>query len=131
MLSKVNALAENDFREWYSGKAAGIVAVAKKNKEPTPDGSVLVKTKGCIGCHSLDGTKIVGPSFKGIYGKKAVVITEGKERQVIMDEEYLRRSILTPGADIVKGYPPIMPPQKGALSSSEIQAIIEYIKTLQ
>ncbi|NIS73693.1 MAG: c-type cytochrome, partial [Deltaproteobacteria bacterium] len=94
-------------------------------------GASLVSEKGCIGCHSVDGSRLVGPSFKGIYNRKTTVITDGKEREVTSDEVYLRQSILNPGVDIVKGYPPIMPSLEGALTDGELEEMIEYLKTLK
>ena len=39
--------------------------------------------------------------------------------------------MLEPGADVVKGFPDIMPSQKGVLSDEEINTIIEYIEELK
>jgi cytochrome c oxidase subunit 2 len=58
------------------------------------------------------------------------VVTAGKEHDLVVDEDYLKRSMLEPQADIVKGFPPIMPSQKGLLKDEEIDAIIQYLKTL-
>jgi len=59
------------------------------------------------------------------------VSTAGKEREVEIDEEYLRRSELDPATDVVVGFPPIMPPQKGVLKEEELNALVEYIKGLK
>ena len=73
-----------------------------------------------------------GPRFQGIFGRQEVVVTtSGEEREVAVDEEYLRRSILEPAAEIVKGYPPSMPPQGGNLSDQELDAIVDFLKTLE
>jgi len=69
------------------------------------DGALLFKTKGCVACHSLDGTKKIGPSLKGIYQSRQQVITDGKPRDVVVDEAYLRNSIEHPNADVVEGFP--------------------------
>jgi cytochrome c oxidase subunit 2 len=50
---------------------------------------------------------------------------------VVVDEDYIRKSILDPTADLVEGYQPLMPPQEGLLSEDEITALIEYLKTLK
>ncbi len=120
MLSKVNVMAESDFTAWLEG--------AEKPKPLT--GKDLLKTKGCLGCHSLDGSPLVGPSFKGIFGRTEKVVTDGREREVVIDEAYLRRSMLEPAADVVVSFPPIMPSQKGVLTEEEIASIIETLKTL-
>lgn len=121
MLTEVVVMQRNEFEEWYRGG---------EEEKGEPTGEELVKNKGCTACHSLDGTRIVGPSFKGIWGRKIVVVSAGKERSIVVDEDYLRNSLLDPGADLVKGYPPVMPPQGGNLTDQEIHEIIEYLKTL-
>ncbi len=125
MLAKVVVMAEEKFDAWLTGE--GVSDHEKKE----PAGRELMEVKGCLGCHSLDGSKIVGPSFKGIFGRTAQVVTDGKEREIVVDEDYLRRSILKPNADVVAGYPGIMPSQEGLLTDSEFDAIIQYLKTLE
>ena len=93
------------------------------------EGAELIQVKGCTGCHTTDGTPKVGPTFKGLYGSQVTVVTNGKERTITSDEEYLRRSILEPGADIVKGYQNIMP--AFPVTKEEVDAIIEYLETLK
>ncbi len=123
MLSKVVVMSQDQFASWMAGKVA--------HESAEPGGRALLESNGCLGCHSLDGSRIVGPTFKGIFGKKGRVVTDGAERDVVADEEYLRRAILKPNADVAVGYPPIMPSQEGILSDEQIDAIIEYLKTVQ
>ncbi len=97
MNSQVEVISEEEFINWY--ETAG-------EKEAAPAQiSELLDEGGCLDCHSTDGSEIAGPSFKGIYGRKSIVITKGEEREIIADDQYLRSSILKPEADIVKGYP--------------------------
>lgn len=130
MITTVEVVPEKEFAAWYKKEKKPVVATAKEPKKKL-SGQKLIKDKGCIVCHSSDGSKLVGPSFKGIFGRATVVVTAGKERSITADEAYIRKSILDPNADVVKGYPPIMPPQKDLLSTDEVQAIIEHLKTLQ
>jgi cytochrome c oxidase subunit 2 len=88
-----------------------------------------MKNKGCVSCHSTDGKTIVGPSFKAIYGTEVAVLTQGQERTVKIDDDYIRRSIQQPMLDIVKGFPPSMPPQN--LTETEIMDVTDYIKSLK
>lgn len=98
---------------------------------PGAEGKLLVEQKGCIACHSADGSKMVGPSYKGIFGHKVVVETGGKEREITVDDEYLKRSILEANADVVKGFPKgSMPDYKSQLTDEQVEKIIEYIKSL-
>jgi cytochrome c oxidase subunit 2 len=119
MLSKLITMPVAEFNEWYQGRAEA------KGKEEAE----LLQTKGCLGCHTTDGTPKVGPTFKGLYGSKVAVITNGNERLISADKEYLKRSVLEPGADIVKGYPNIMP--KLPLTEEELDAVVDYLETLK
>jgi cytochrome c oxidase subunit 2 len=122
-------MSQKDFNAWYkSGTRIAKAGVIKKGKR-LPDGDKLFQDKGCIACHSMDGTAKVGPTFKGLYGKKVIVITAGKEREITADDEYIKRSIKDPKADVVKGFQPIMPVLQ--LSDHEINEIVEYLKTLK
>jgi cytochrome c oxidase subunit II len=123
MLTKIVVLPEEQFTKWYQGKKG------KEVEKGPPPGFQLYQEKGCIGCHSIDGSPRVGPTFKGLFGKSVTVMTDGKERIVAADEAYLRKSILEPGADVVKGFPPVMPPEK--LTDSELDEIVKYLETLK
>jgi cytochrome c oxidase subunit 2 len=94
---------------------------------PTQRGEKKYHSK-CETCHSTDGTRVIGPSWKGIWGKQEDL--EGG-RTVLVDENYLRKHILNAGQDVVKGYPNQMPVFAGQLSEKDVEGIIEYIKTLK
>jgi cytochrome c oxidase subunit 2 len=123
MLTKILVLPEEDFLTWYQEKKEAVVA-----KGPPP-GEQLYLTKGCAACHSIDASPRVGPTWKGLYRKQVRVTTAGKERMVIADEAYLRRSIEDPNADISVGYPPIMPKEK--LTEEEMKGLVNYIESLK
>ncbi len=89
-------------------------------------GQMLV-TQRCRGCHSVDGSANVGPTFKRAYGHD-VPLADG--RSVVADDNYIRESIFEPRAKIVRGFEPVMPTFKGQLKDKEITAIIEYLKQL-
>ena len=63
----------------------------------------------CLDCHSTDGTVMVGPTFRGMFGQREEVYVGGKPVRVVVDEAHLRKAILDPGARRVKGYPSAMP----------------------
>jgi len=119
MITTVEAVPEPEFVVWL-GKALDGEGVS---------GKVLLEKHGCLGCHSLDGSPKLGPGFKGIWNRAETVLSNGVERSIIVDEAYLRRSILDPGADVVKGFPPVMPPFK--LKDDEIREIVEYLKVVR
>ena len=91
-------------------------------------GKLVYENKGCATCHSIDGTRGQGPSFKGIWGHP-VEAADGKPYTV--DANYIRQSVLYPQAVVVKGFEPIMPTFQGLLREREILGVIEYIKSLQ
>ncbi|NUM49123.1 MAG: cytochrome c [Anaerolineales bacterium] len=89
-------------------------------------GEALFKQYGCAACHQTNGSG-VGPSLAGIFGE-TVELADGTT--VPVDEAYIRTSILDSQADLVAGYPPIMPKFDGQISDEEVDLLIEYIQTL-
>jgi cytochrome c oxidase subunit 2 len=129
MINSVKVMPEQQFNAWYVDTTKREVASVES---PSASGLRIMKNIGCIACHSLDGSKLVGPTFKGLYGHTATVITGGNERQVTVDDEYIKRSIYDPNADIVKGFNKgLMLPYEGQLTDSDIAQIIEYLKTIK
>lgn len=95
----------------------------------TDAGRTLYQNKGCFACHSLDGTRLVGPSFQGLFGRKEIVVADGEEREILVDEIYLKRSITQPDVEVVQGFikgqmPPI------PLAEHEVAALVEFIQSL-
>ncbi|QRX82898.1 cytochrome c oxidase subunit II [Glaciimonas sp. PAMC28666] len=87
-------------------------------------GKALAASKACISCHTVDGNPLVGPTWKGLFGK-----TETMENgsTALVDEAYLRNFIRNPTAHIVKGFTPIMP--KIEMTDEELTALVAYIKS--
>lgn len=88
-------------------------------------GRALSESKGCVACHTVDGSPRVGPTWKGLYGKTETM-ADGSTAKV--DEAYLRSFILDPQARQVKGFPPVMP--KMELTDEELAALVAYIQSL-
>jgi cytochrome c oxidase subunit II len=123
MESKVRVVPEPEFRKWLS---------ELPSNANEPEGLTIIKKNACTGCHSLDGSKLVSTSFKGLYGKMETVITDGTERQVKVDDEYIRTSIYIPEKDVVKGYPKgVMKSYKDLIKEDEVKKIIDYLKTIK
>jgi len=122
MITTVEALPEEEFVEWLDQKGRPAAAGAEK-----PDGARLAKEKGCLACHSLDGVRGVGPTFKGLYGGQQTVLQDGKPLVLTVDDAYLRESIRSPNAKIVEGFQPIMPVISD-LTDAEVEALVEYIE---
>lgn len=123
MLSQLYVHKVEDYNKWLQDEEE-----KSMNKPPVALGGDLYKSRGCAQCHSVDGSRGIGPSFHGLYGK-----TEHLEggATVVVDENYIHESIIEPMAKIVAGYQPVMPTFKGKLKDREIHGLIEYIKTLK
>lgn len=129
MKAKVKILSQKDYSAWYTDTTA--VVIPKEGSAPGAEGLKIMVNQGCVACHSSDGTKIVGPSYLNLYGKKEVVLRDGKEVTITVDEEYIKRSVYDPNYDIVKGFPKdLMQSYKETLKDDDIIKIIEYLKTL-
>lgn len=95
-------------------------------------GYKTVEKNGCLACHSTDGSKLVGPSFKGLYGSTVAVSSDGVTHKITADSVYVKSSIFEPNKDIVTGYPQgVMKSYKGLISDKEIAFINNYLKTLK
>jgi cytochrome c oxidase subunit 2 len=129
MKSMVKVLSKEKFTAWYGDTAA--LATAGTGSEVSNQGLTIMKFQGCMACHSTDGSKIVGPTYLNLFGKQQVVTRDGADVTITADEEYIKRSILDPNAEIVKGYPKgLMQSYKGKISDADLAKIIEYLKTL-
>ena len=139
MTTKLVVLPENKFQTWLSSQDTSAQAAdstvsmpeEKAEEKQIPRGFALLNDKGCTACHTMDGTPMVGASFKGLFGKKQIVITNSKERRITVDEAYFKKSILEPDTDIVKGYDPIMPEPDEEITDEDIKEMIAHIKALK
>jgi cytochrome c oxidase subunit 2 len=122
MLSKVVVHEPGGYETWLA--KAGDVS----NRDPVELGKELVSARGCMQCHSVDGSRKIGPSFKGIFGKQEALVGGGK---VLVDENYIVESINNPQAKVVDTYAPVMPPYQGKFKDAEISGIVAYIKSLK
>lgn len=121
MLANIYVQTQQDYDKWLD---------QKKNFTPTAEiGEQIYKRAGCNTCHSVDGSRLVGPSFKGLWGTPQPIVGGSP---IMPDENYLRESILEPQARIVDGYQgQAMPSFKGVLNDAEINSVILYIKSLK
>ena len=121
MLAKVVAVPQKDFDMWVSGKAVS-------NLSPEEQGHKTYIARNCNSCHSIDGSAVVGPTFKGNFGLTRQFEDGGS---AVVDENYLRESILDSQKHIVKGYTKVMPTYEGVLEDKEVEALIAFIKSLK
>jgi cytochrome c oxidase subunit II len=118
MIGQVVVLEPAQYQAWLSGGgAAGTMA---------SNGQNIFLQLGCATCHRSD-TQGRGPNLVGLFGKP-VQLEDG--RVVTADENYVRESILTPGAKIVAGFKPVMPVFQGLVSEEQLTALVAYVKSL-
>lgn len=113
--------------------SSAIVDPTATSPAPTDDGGgdpeqgrQLATSNGCAACHSIDGSVLVGPTWKGLYESTRPL--EGGS-SVTADEAYIGESIKNPTAKVVEGFLPLMPTIP--VTDKELQDIIAYIKSLQ
>lgn len=128
MRSHVVVDTEADFKAWL--KTHPTYAQTVSGEDPsmaglslTELGQKLAQSRGCLGCHSIDGSAGVGPTWKGLFGKTE---TMADGSTVVVDAAYLKESITNPNAKIVQGFAPIMPP--GSFTDEELEALIAYTR---
>ena len=118
MIGQVIVMEPTAYQAWLSsGGATGTLA---------SNGAQLFQQLGCATCHRFD-TQGRGPNLNGVFGKQ-VMLEDG--RTVTADENYIRESILNPGAKVVAGFKPIMPSFQGQVSEESLMALVAYIKSL-
>jgi cytochrome c oxidase subunit II len=122
----------------YETEAEWAAAVKKagdlKNITDLVDRGKYIYSTQCISCHSVDGSQVPngGPSWKGLWGKKETVIAGEEEMTVTIDKGYIRESVITPGAKVVKGYNNVMTPfDWGAQNDIALEGIYAYLESLK
>jgi cytochrome c oxidase subunit 2 len=133
MLTKVVVVPEAEFRRWYFGDENAPPpkpgAPAARVNPAEPPALATLRRHACLECHSTDGTVMVGPTFRGLFGSTLEVIADGKPRRVLTDEAHLRHSIRNPRAQRLKGYPDVMPAVD--LKPAELDEIVTFIRSLK
>lgn len=118
MIGQVIVMEPAEYQAWLQGgRGEGSMASV---------GQKLIQQLGCTTCHRFD-TQGRGPMLQGVYGRP-VLLDDG--RTVIADDNYVRESILNPGAKVVAGFNPIMPTFQGILTEDQVLALMAYIKSL-
>jgi cytochrome c oxidase subunit 2 len=122
MEAKIRVVSEEDYQKWLLEKTPETLEAI---------GLKIVQNNACTGCHSLDGTKLVGPTFKDLWGAKRVVIEDGNEVIVVADSAYIRSSILEPDKQVVKGFNKgMMRAYSNVIKEEDIKSIIGYLESL-
>jgi len=114
----VTVLEPEEYVAWLEGSAGAV--------SPADAGAQLFTSMGCVTCHQA-GDNQRGPALDNLFGAE-VELTSGDT--VVADEDYIRKSILNPAADLVAGYAPLMPSYAGQLSDRDLLNLVAYIKSL-
>lgn len=107
-----------DFERWLK-------TAQKPDPDPRVRGRKLYTKLGCAQCHSVDGTRITGPSWKDLYGSKQS-FTDGST--AVVNEDFLHGFVPSPTTRVPVGYPPVMPPFP--IPANQIDDIAAYMKTI-
>src|ERR1700719_1200998 len=117
MIGSIVVMEPAQFEAWMSGGSTGPLSAS---------GEKIFAELGCVTCHRAE-SQGRGPNLQGIFGKP-VQLEDG--RTVTADENYIRESILDPGAKVVSGFKPVMPTFQGLVSEEQLNALVAYVKSL-
>jgi cytochrome c oxidase subunit II len=119
MIGEVVVMDPTEYQSWLSGGAPeGSLASA---------GEKLFADLACNTCHRPDAQGR-GPVLQGLFGR---TVTLASGESAVVDEAYVRESILNPSARIAASYQPIMPTFQGLVSEEQLLELVEYVKSLQ
>lgn len=128
MLSQVITMEPADWEIWYNQKAdEPALDMVELKKLPAVQ---VMDEYGCLDCHSIDRSKGERIPLNGLFGQTKIVMKDGKETEVLVDEAYLRRALIEPGAEVAKDQIDQMEPVTD-LTEEQIQLILDYLKELK
>ncbi len=111
------------FDKWYQD-----ISGPPLDLPPIELGQRSYQMRGCTQCHTVDGSKLVGPSFKGFLAREHKL----KDGTIVEPtDDYIRESIQDPTAKVIDGFEPVMPSFKGRFSDTELNGLVAYVKSLK
>jgi len=110
------------FEQWLAASSDILAGLT-----PVEGGRKLYTALTCNTCHSLDGSKMVGPSFKGLLGTERVFADGGR---AVADAAYVRESMFEPQARVVAGFEAVMPSFQGRVGDREVEALMAFMESL-
>jgi cytochrome c oxidase subunit II len=138
MLGEVVVMPAAEFDAWVTEQRRGLAAAADISSAPgervlessnvIDEGRRVASEQGCMKCHSIDGSRHIGPAWNDLYLRQEKL---HNGRIVVADEGYLTKSMMDPAAELVAGYQNVMPSYQGRMSPPEVAAVVEYIKSLK
>src|SRR5439155_4559291 len=118
MVGWVTVMSDRDYQAWLGGGAA--------SGSMADRGASLFQQLGCITCHRSDAQGQC-PRLEGKYGTEEML---NNGQKVLVDDSYIRESVLSPLAKVVAGFQPVMPSFQGQVSEEQLQVLIAYIKSI-
>jgi cytochrome c oxidase subunit 2 len=118
MIGTVVAMEPQEYQAWLGGGPA--------EDSPVSAGAKLFQDLACVTCHQA-GATARGPALENLFGK-TVQLQDGGT--AIVDEAYIRESILNPQAKLVEGFQPIMPTFQGLITEEQLLQLIAYVRSL-
>ncbi len=123
MLAPVKVLSQSEFDGWVQSQTGPV------SDDPVERGEIFARQFGCMACHSSDGSQLVGPTWLGVFGSTEM-LEDGSS--MVVDRDYLFKSVRNPGIQIVAGYQNIMPENIAAdMSDEQIDDLIAFIESLK
>ena len=119
MVGKVVVLNPAEYEAWLGNSKVG--------DTPPDAGKRLFQELKCANCHTAVEAAVAAPVLDQVFGND-VPLTGGQT--VVADENYLRESILRPGARVVRGFEPLMPSFDGQLNEEQLMQLVAYLKSL-
>lgn len=123
MLAPVTVISQDEFNQWVEAQTAPMP------DDPVERGQIFAQQFGCLACHSVDGSELVGPTWKGIFGNE-VQFEDGSS--AIVDHDYIVNSVRNPGDQVVAGFQNLMPEAIAAsMNDDQLEDVIAYIESLK
>ncbi|HEV7238291.1 MAG TPA: cytochrome c oxidase subunit II [Thermoanaerobaculia bacterium] len=117
MIGTVVVMEPTEYQRWLAGGSEGSLA---------SQGEKLFAKYACNTCH-MDTATGRGPVLAGLYGQTRPLA--GGEN-VVVDDNYIRESILNPTAKIAAGFQPLMPTFQGQVSEDDLIRLLSYVKSI-
>lgn len=117
MIGRIVVMEDIEYQKWLGGST---------EQTPAEEGGDLFVQFDCVSCHGT-GSRQRCPPLANLYGKQEQL---DNGENVLVDDAYVRESIVDPKAKIVRGFEPVMPSFRGQLTEEQILALIAYVKSL-
>ena len=130
MESPLLVVSQPDYKTWVDQQTVAYKALlaASAGKPDAGRGQTLYEESGCKACHSLDGSKGIGPTWKGL-SQSQVKLSTGAS--VLADDAYLTESIKLPQAKTVAGFSANAMPNFSYLTDGQVADLVAFIKTIK